>query len=94
MRRLDNMANKRGMDGHTQGGAGFIFSQGSGGLWDILDHVQAGKLYITGANECKASGTFELPWNVDTDPNFIGFTPRVNPSGAFYVSIVIGKDLL
>ena len=80
------MANKRGTDGHTNFGANFVFAQGAESLYDVLDHVQAGKLYITGANEVKATGTFEKAWTSATDPNYIGFSPVVNPSGAWWVS--------
>jgi len=80
------MANKRGTDGHTNFGGGFIFAQGAGSFWDLLDHFQAGKLYLTTLNATTASGTFEVPWTAVTDPNNIVITPRVDPSGRYYVS--------
>ena len=80
------MANKRLTDGYTCFGANFVYSQGAGGLWDLLDHFQDGKLYITGVNETKASGTFEVPWTEATDPNCITITPRIDPTGRYYVS--------
>jgi len=80
------MANKRGTDGHTNFGGGFLFSQGAGGLWDLLDHFQAGKLYLTTLNATTASGTFEKAWTEATDPNNVAITMRVNPSGNYWVS--------
>jgi hypothetical protein len=85
---VSNMANKRLVDGYTNFGGGFIFSQGAGGLYDMLDHFQAGKLYLTGSNATKASGTFENAFTSATDPNFVGFQPCVDPSGRWYVSSI------
>lgn len=83
------MANKRGTDAYTKDsgfGANFIYSQGAGGLWDILDHFQAGKIYLASLNATTATGTFEKAWTSATDPNCITITPRINPSGAFWIS--------
>ena len=83
------MANKRLADGYTQFGANFVYAQGAGSLYDMIDHFQAGKVYLTGiggngASEVKATGTFEN--TMRATPNYIGFSPVVNPSGGWWVS--------
>lgn len=73
-------------------GAQFLYSQGAGGLYDILKHVQTGKLYITGANEVTASGTIDNAFT--SAPNTVLITPRVDPSGDFWVSSIAVDEVV
>jgi len=65
--------------GRTNFGGGFVFSQGAGGLWDVFDHIQAGKLYLTQRGDSVASGTFDKAFT--SAPNHVSITMRVPPSG-------------
>jgi len=72
-------------DGHTQFGINYLLAQ-EDGYYTAMDHFQAGKLYITGANEKTASGVFETEWTDADDPAFVGITLRAHPSGYWYMS--------
>jgi hypothetical protein len=79
------MANVRATDPYTNFGANVIYAQGTSSLWWMLDHFQAGKLYLAVASGVTATGVFEQSYP-SSYPNYIGFDPVVNPSGAWWVS--------
>ena len=73
----------KGTTGRTNFGGGFVFGQGAGSLWDVLDHTQAGTITM-GPNETTSTGTFDKAFT--STPNHVSITPVINPSGYWYVS--------
>jgi len=67
----------------TGRGPGYVFS--ASGITRDLQKIQAGELYIHGANEVTATGFFKYQYPTNEIPR-VQVTPVADPSGTFYVS--------